>query len=465
MDEWGELPYPEEALLLTKDQEMSQEVVDAKNTELNNMIENEVFEIVPYVNQNTVSSRWIITEKFKDGARKVKARLVARGFEEDSSNLKTDSPTCNREFLKLVFEVASIMSWQLQSIDISAAFLQGNPIERDIFLRPPRDIFPKSEFWHLKRCIYGLNDAPRSWYERVKEVLLQLGGIISDYDSACYLWHNSDNSLCGILVSHVDDFAFCGDQNFQTKVIGGLVKRFRISTHDFNSFKYVGLDIFQSVNGIQVDQDAYIDTIKPINISQSRSMMKNDELSLEERDDLKRLTGQMIWVTSQTRPDLSFETCIMSNIGKNPKVNMLHVANKALSKLKRNRVKLHFPSLGDYKKLSVIAYSDATYASMDDGSSQGGHIVFVKGENGRVAPIIWQSKRLDRVTKSPLASEALSLGEAADAGFLVSTLVQEIFRLPALPKVICYTDNRSLTDTLVTTRLIKDKRLGVDVSR
>ena len=121
--------------------------------------------------------------------------------------------------------------------------------------------------------------------------------------------------------------------------------------------------------------------------------------------------------------------------------------------------------MGDYKKLSVIAYSDATYASMDDGSSQGGHIVFVKGENGRVAPIIWQSKRLDRVTKSPLASEALSLGEAADAGFLVSTLVQEIFRLPALPKVICYTDNRSLTDTLVTTRLIKDKRLRVDVSR
>jgi len=43
VSEWCELPYPEQALLLTKDQEMSQKVVDAKNVELNNMIENKVF--------------------------------------------------------------------------------------------------------------------------------------------------------------------------------------------------------------------------------------------------------------------------------------------------------------------------------------------------------------------------------------------------------------------------------------
>ena len=99
----------------------------------------------------------------------------------------------------------------MQSIDISAAFLQGNPIEQEIYLRPPQDIRSKSEVWHLKRCIYGLNDAPRSWYECVKEVLLQLGGVLSAYDSAVYLWHNH-GILCGMLVSHVDDFAFCGDR-------------------------------------------------------------------------------------------------------------------------------------------------------------------------------------------------------------------------------------------------------------
>ena len=59
------------------------------------------------------------------------------------------------------------------------------------------------------------------------------------------------------------------------------------------------------------------------------------------------------------------------------------------------------------------------------------------------------------MTKSPWASETLALSEGADAGFLVSSLVQEIFNLPSLPLVKCFTDNRSLTDTLVTTRVIR----------
>ena len=147
VDEWCELPFPEQALLLTKDQEMSQEVVDAKEAELHNMEKNYVFEKVPYVGQNTVSSRWILTGKFKDSERKVKARLVARGFEEDSTHLKKDSPTCTRECLRLVFVVAAINSWELQSLDISAAFLQGNPIQREIFLRPPDDVCSKAEVW------------------------------------------------------------------------------------------------------------------------------------------------------------------------------------------------------------------------------------------------------------------------------------------------------------------------------
>ena len=462
---WSELPFPEQALVLTKAQEVSQEVVDAKNVELQKMISNDVFEAVPFANQPTISSRWILTEKFKHGKKKLRARLVARGFEEDSSEMKKDSPTCDRESLRMVFVVGSIMSWKIQSIDISAAFLQGRKLEREIYLRPPSDICPRSEVWRLKRCIYGLNDAPRSWYDRVREVLLQLGGYVSVYDSALFLWFDADGTINGILVSHVDDFAFCGDQRFHHEVIGGLKEKFQVNTHDYGSFKYVGLDVSQNAEGIQINQDAYIDTILPIDISPSRRKEKQDDLSHKERKDLRRLSGQMLWVSSQTRPDISFETCMMSNTGKHPKVAMLLEANKALSKLKKDRVKLKFPSLGDYRKLSASVFSDATYNSMKDGSSQGGHIVFLKGENNKVVPISWQSKRLYRVTKSPLASETLALSEGADAGFYVSSLVQEIFNLPSFPSVKCFTDNRSLTDTLVTTRVITDRRLRVDVAR
>ena len=64
---WSELPYPEQALILTKDQEVAQDVVDAKNEELENMIRDDVLDAVPYSDQTMVSSCWIITEKFKGG--------------------------------------------------------------------------------------------------------------------------------------------------------------------------------------------------------------------------------------------------------------------------------------------------------------------------------------------------------------------------------------------------------------
>ena len=58
--------YPMNAVMMTQDEELAQEVVDAKEKEINNLIENDVFESVQNENQPTISTRWIITEKFKD---------------------------------------------------------------------------------------------------------------------------------------------------------------------------------------------------------------------------------------------------------------------------------------------------------------------------------------------------------------------------------------------------------------
>ena len=78
------------------------------------------------------------------------------------------------------------MKWILQSLDISSAFLQGNGITRDVFLKPPAEIYEKGVIWKLKRCIYGLKDAPRAWYERVADELQRLGGTRSMYDEAMF---------------------------------------------------------------------------------------------------------------------------------------------------------------------------------------------------------------------------------------------------------------------------------------
>ncbi|GAB1599998.1 hypothetical protein Ahia01_000277300 [Argonauta hians] len=468
VDQWREVTegdHEEHVVFLTAEQEQANDVINAKERELENMKAHEVYECVPNIGQKCISTRWVITEKVKDNKKVMKARLVARGYEENSHSLKTDSPTCSREGMRLVMLTASVKKWRVETLDFTSAFLQGDVLERELFLRPPTEACPESQVWKLKRCIYGLNDAPRSWYKRVTQKLIELKGMVSAYDNALFLWHDLSQNLTGILAMHVDDFIFCGNDSFKKNVISELKKMFKVGTHENGTFKFMGLAVKQTVNGIIVNQDKYVSSISPIDIKKGRSLRKNDELSQEEKTDLKRLTGQMMWVSTQTRPDVSFDVCRMSNTGKSPKVKLLFEANKSLLKLKSKTGSISFPQLGNPSDLSVVCYSDATYASLEDGSSQGGFIILVYDKMNRLAPICWSSKKLDRVTKSPLASETLALNEAADAGVLISAMLQEIFRLPKLPEVLCKTDNASLVETLKSSNLVSDRRLRIDVAR
>ena len=106
-----------------------------------------------------------------------------------------------------------------------------------------------------------------------------------------------------------------------------------------------------------------------------------------------------------------------------------------------------------------------TYASLEDGSSQGGFIIFVCDMTNRLAPICWLSKNLDKVTKSTLASETFSFSEATEAGVLIATMLQETFTLPRLSEILCKTDYASLFKTFNSSNLVSDRCLRIDVAR
>ena len=97
---------PEEEEVWIGDFEDAQ-VLAAKLAELQSWEDRGVSEPVKSQNQKVVSTRWVITEKEKRGQRICKTRLVARGFEEEGDTLKTDSPTCASEGMKVVLTVNS----------------------------------------------------------------------------------------------------------------------------------------------------------------------------------------------------------------------------------------------------------------------------------------------------------------------------------------------------------------------
>ena len=73
--------------------------------------------------------------------------------------------------------------WELQGIDIKTAFLQGEDIDREVFvIQPSESKTPEGYLWKLNRCIYGLSDASLKWYSRVKNFVNSNSRTISKVD-------------------------------------------------------------------------------------------------------------------------------------------------------------------------------------------------------------------------------------------------------------------------------------------
>ena len=137
------------------------------------------------------------------------------------------------------------------------------------------------------------------------------------------MWHMK-GLLMGILVTHVDDFLCCGTQVFLETVILEIapIKRiFRISSQASCSFRFIGLNIRQGVDEIEVDQAVYIDHLEPLVIAETSP--NNTLLTEEERTQLKSAGVQLAWMTGHTRPDMAFDRCQISNFGRKPTVKCL----------------------------------------------------------------------------------------------------------------------------------------------
>ena len=110
VERWNEVEGPEETVYLCNTDEASQDVVNAKMKELENLNFHEVYDEIDDTGESYISTKWVITEKYKDGCKKTKARLVARGFEEESKSFRTDSPTCNKQNFRIVMAIGASKS-------------------------------------------------------------------------------------------------------------------------------------------------------------------------------------------------------------------------------------------------------------------------------------------------------------------------------------------------------------------
>jgi len=83
----------------------------------------------------------------------IKARLVVRGDQDETEDdIPCDSPTVDRNTMKLLIAIAAIMGWPLRSVDISASSSQGKEI-----------------VGRLKQGLHGLKETARLWFENLNQ--------------------------------------------------------------------------------------------------------------------------------------------------------------------------------------------------------------------------------------------------------------------------------------------------------
>ena len=115
------------------------------------------------------------------------------------------------------------------------------------------------------------------------------------------------------------------------------------------------------------------------------------------------------WVTSQS----AFESCQVANFEKSPDIRMLNKSRNVLRKMQSKKVSLKIANEGNLKNVEILCYTDAIHANLKCGLSQGAYLIWPCG-NGKLVPVSWQSKKIIKVTKSPLASKILALNDRAE---------------------------------------------------
>ena len=99
---------------------------------------------------------------------------------------------------------------------------------------------------------------------------------------------------------HIDNIIFGGNNSFQKNVIAELKNIFKVGIYESGTFKFLELGVRQTKDGITINQNIHVPSISPIDIKKGRSLRKNDELSQEEKTELKTDWSNDVSIHSDT---------------------------------------------------------------------------------------------------------------------------------------------------------------------
>ena len=176
-----------------------------------------------------------------------------------------------------------------------------------------------------------------------------------------FIMQDTSGDLVGMIVLHVDDFLHAGNDYFRSKVSKKLEDIFTMGKTEQKVFKYVGFNICQGEEGIQVSMKDYAEEkVEIFDVDPDRALHQEDDLTEEEKSLLRKTAGRIGWLGRGARPDLVFAQIEMSTKFLTGKVKDLIRASKMTRKVKSSESDFFIRKLGPVAGWTVEVSTDAS---------------------------------------------------------------------------------------------------------
>ncbi|CAE7228517.1 GIP [Symbiodinium natans] len=342
---------------------------------------------------------------------KRKARLVACGNHAPSTGTEIYASGAAAESLRCLVVISSKRGWRLGILDVTSAFLLTPIPQGDGFpvfaLTPPRylvrqGLAHEGELWILTHAVYGLRESPKLWSDFRDSQLLNLRCMANGVELQLLRgkldtnwWRvvqTSDGQVVGGLITYVDDFLLAGC----AEVIEALAKAIQ------SIWKTTPLTLAYAEELLRLNN------VKPTALGKipcPRDLVSFDTLLTDEAPTeesvrtAQRLTGEILWLSQRTRPDLAFTACVLATLSTKAPERAARIAERALAYVQQTKA---FALTADADDTGLVAYSDASFAP-DGNRSHTGWVVFLYG-----SPVCWRSARQSFVTLSTAESELVA---------------------------------------------------------
>lgn len=425
---------------------------EAMSTEYKALLANHTWDLVDLPpGRRPIDCKWVfrIKQNPNGTVNCYKARLVAKGFQQKAGFdfREMFSPVVKPVTVRLVLSIALSNGWSLRQLDVNNAFLNGHLNEKVYMFQPPGfHTGSASTVCRLRKSLYGLRQAPRAWFDKLKFTLLKLGFVAAKSDSSLFIRKTSDSLL--YLLVYVDDIILTGSNSEEVaKFVTLLHTQFALK--DLGPLSYfLGIHVTPTTGGgLILHQTKYIsDLLAKVNMHISKpqatpmvagtKLLDSGSASFDDPHFYRATVGALQYICI-TRPDLAYSVNKVSQFMQHPRVDHWQSVKRIVRYLQGTRdYGLHLQKSSSPR---LTALCDADWASdpVDRRSTSGFCVYF--GSN----LISWISK------KQPVVSRSSTEAEYRALALVVAELlwVQALFRELCLPQPssppIVFCDNMS----------------------